>query len=85
MANNRFNKPKGPVPDFRPKAQREVEPTIDKQPCLVCKKMCHAYGRWDEGHTCSSKCEREYSKPQGEHHEPQSVDCFNGPVYDPNR
>ncbi len=85
MANNRYNKPKGATPDFTPRGEKKVvELTLDKEPCLVCKKMCHAYGRHEEGHTCSSKCESLYVKPsQGEHHA-ERVDCFNGRVYDPN-
>jgi hypothetical protein len=84
MGNNRYNKPKGPVPDYTPRGvKKEVEVTLDKKPCLVCKKMCHAYGRHEDGHTCSSKCEKLYVKPEGEHHV-EMVDCFNGRVFDPN-
>lgn len=86
MSSNRYNKPKGTVPDFTPRGEKKVvEPTIAKEPCLVCKKMCHSYGRHEEGQCCSSKCETLYTKPQGERDEPQSVDCFNGPLYVPDR
>ncbi len=84
MGSNRFNKPKGTVPDYTPRGvKKEVELTLDKQPCLVCKKMTHGYGSWQAGKTCSRKCESEYVKPMGEHHA-EKVDCFNGPLFDPN-
>jgi len=81
MGNNRFNKPA--VPDYTPKGvKKEVELTLDKEPCLICKKVCHAYGRHEDGHTCSSKCEKLYVKPEGERHA-QMVSCFAGRVYVP--
>lgn len=84
MANNRYNKPKGVVPDYTPRGvKKEVEPTIDKVPCLVCKKMTHGYGSWKAGKTCSRKCEEEYKPFEGEQHV-EKVDCFCGPLFDPN-
>lgn len=85
MAKNRYNSPpKGPTPDFTPRGQKpkEVEVTIDKEPCLICKKMCHAYGRHEEGHTCSAKCEKQYVKPEGGQ-DAQMVTCFNGRTFVP--
>jgi len=87
MGSNRFNKPKGPIPDFTPRSEKKVvEVTIDKTPCLVCKKMTHGYGSWNEGSTCSRKCETQYEEtraPQGEQNA-QMVDCFNGRVFVPD-
>lgn len=87
MAKNRYNSPpKGPTPDFTPRGQKpkEVEPTIDKTPCLVCKKMTHGYGSWEEGQTCSKKCESQYVKPKPEgEQDAQMVSCFSGRVYMP--
>jgi len=86
MGSNRYQK--GPVPDYTPKGQKkEVEVTIDKTPCLVCKKMTHGYGSWNEGNTCSRKCETQYDEtraPQGERNA-QEVSAFNGSVFVPDR
>jgi len=84
MSGHRYNRPKGPVPDYTPKvSKKEVEPTIDKQPCLVCKKMCHAYGRHEAGQSCSSKCEALYTKPEGERNV-EMVNSFNGRIFVPD-
>ncbi len=84
MGSNRYNKPKGNVPDFTPRSEKKaVEVTIDKTPCLVCKKMTHGYGMWEEGNTCSRKCESQYVKPEGERNV-QMVDCFDGRVFVPD-
>lgn len=86
MGNNRFNKPQGTVPDYSPREKKkEVEPTLDKVPCLVCKKMTHGYGSWNEGKTCSRKCEATYEATrvtEGERHA-ESVGSFSGLVYVP--
>lgn len=87
MGSNRYNKPKGNVPDFTPRGEKKaVEPTIDKTPCLVCKKMTQGYGSWEEGNTCSRSCETKYEEtraPQGERNA-QTVTAFSGAVYNPD-
>ncbi len=85
MGANRFNKPKGPTPDFTPRSEKKaVEVTLEKTPCLVCKKMTHGYGSFAEGNVCSRKCNDKYVKPQGEQNV-QKVTSFNGPLFYPDR
>jgi len=51
-------KPFNPIPDYRPKAERVVKDEgLPLKPCLICQKMCQAYGVWLEGNTCSRACE----------------------------
>ena len=83
MGSNRYNKPKGNVPDFTPRGEKKaVEPTIDKTPCIVCGKATHGYGAWEDGNTCSRKCESLYVKPEGERNA-QMVSSFNGRTFVP--
>lgn len=47
------------IPDYRPKSERQVEPTIKLEPCIECGKpiVDGYYGRWGDGGVCSKTCD----------------------------
>lgn len=54
---------RNPVIDYTPKGQKkEEEPTLAFKPCISCGAaiLRGYYGRWENGGTCSKKCEQAY-------------------------
>lgn len=47
------------IPDYTPKAKNVEDIGLPLKPCLICQKMCQAYGSWSDGQTCCRKCEAE--------------------------
>jgi hypothetical protein len=43
--------------------KKDSAPWVTPQPCMVCQKVvAGAYGNWQQGWTCSLKCEATYEK-----------------------
>lgn len=70
---NRYNNPKGVVPDFTPRTVKEKkEDILFFSDCCVCGGHIGYgyYGRWGDSGTCSRACEKaQQQKHDGEIHE----------------
>lgn len=63
MAKRPFNPV---IPNYTPRSERnkEVVEHFEYKPCIICgKKITEGYyGSWNDGGTCSRKCEMEQEK-----------------------